>query len=971
MSDIKLKRLNDQIPDAEFTTGVNDNFETLRGTRVNAKFNKNQCDAIISDSGLPEKWLRDIDIGHATTNYGLWQVLQTLTNYSIWKYPVTSLHYAYDTINELYMNEKDLEKKGQASGETYGSFSSVLLWDGAAYIDDTIEAGTQGGTAFDLMLATGDALYVGLGTTFNGVDFNFSGFGSAYTLKVEYWNGSAWTQLTATADDLADNTLNFKSNGQITFTSPSDWAKSGVGDNAGYDADYYYIKITTLTRPISGKEASCWYIMPSNTVINLLSLGRTELANKDYAWCYYNGYVYVTLPNTGSRYYEGKTHIMTNSTETNKQNYFVYNNHFKVDCLNSSYVSNGIGNLRKMTNAERLVITPTESMIVLTTDTNRIYVCYTDGAWTALSGSGAEVSDNNPVSDAAAASPGVGVKASRDDHVHPYSGLVMLRNGSTEFNGTISHDDNNITKVNDIELVSVSPNGAAIDVDFNVNDNRANALEIKTSDGNFLKIDSTNASEKVTIGVNGSDELNINASGIQVSGANARIDEFSIDGTLAGNSDTALPTEKAVKAYVDGAAPAAHAASHENGGGDEISVAGLSGELADDQPPKDHATAHAPQTGGDPIICASPLDITSVDVVASEGTSDYLARADHAHGIDVGVPSNIAEANAEGSATEFCRKDHVHNHPDIASDLHTVYIKADGTRAFGGNQSFGDNNITNVGDVALDSISADGTTMDIDMTDNVASALEIKTGDGNFIKIDTTNAAELITIGENGNDRLNINASGIQMGSANARVTTVLDEDAMGSDSPTALATQQSIKKYVDDNMGGGKVALFMNPGAAVLPNSDFALIEKVSRTNCGPDYVTKFLADGGVGTDYKAYWQVAMPAFYSGGNLTITIYSLSEDTNAAHKADFHIERISIAHDEPWDPGGGYTSIGAVDINPTAAARDLLVDTIAWTSNLPTAGEMMKFYAWVDISDSDYDVGDKFCEVLYIKIEED
>ena len=38
----------------------------------------------------------------------------------------------------------------------------------------------------------------------------------------------------------------------------------------------------------------------------------------------------------------------------------------------------------------------------------------------------------------------------------------------------------------------------------------------------------------------------------------------------------------------DPSTPGAHAASHENGGGDEISVAGLSGELADDQPPKAH-----------------------------------------------------------------------------------------------------------------------------------------------------------------------------------------------------------------------------------------------------------------------------------------------------------------------------------------------------------------------------------------------
>jgi len=41
-------------------------------------------------------------------------------------------------------------------------------------------------------------------------------------------------------------------------------------------------------------------------------------------------------------------------------------------------------------------------------------------------------------------------------------------------------------------------------------------------------------------------------------------------------------------------------------------------------------------------------------------------------------------------------------------------------------------------------------------------------------------------------------STGMRLGGANARVTTILDEDAMGSDSATALATQQSIKAYVD-----------------------------------------------------------------------------------------------------------------------------------------------------------------------------
>lgn len=60
-------------------------------------------------------------------------------------------------------------------------------------------------------------------------------------------------------------------------------------------------------------------------------------------------------------------------------------------------------------------------------------------------------------------------------------------------------------------------------------------------------------------------------------------------------------------------------------------------------------------------------------------------------------------------------------------------------------------------------------------------------------------------------------SSGMQLGGANARVTTILDEDAMGSNSATALATQQSIKAYVDANAGGTtasvKPVVYMDTG--------------------------------------------------------------------------------------------------------------------------------------------------------------
>lgn len=62
--------------------------------------------------------------------------------------------------------------------------------------------------------------------------------------------------------------------------------------------------------------------------------------------------------------------------------------------------------------------------------------------------------------------------------------------------------------------------------------------------------------------------------------------------------------------------PPTHASTHENDGDDEISVAGLSGELADAQTPKTHASTH--QSGGADAIklddLASPDDNTDLDV---------------------------------------------------------------------------------------------------------------------------------------------------------------------------------------------------------------------------------------------------------------------------------------------------------------------------------------------------------------------
>lgn len=91
-------------------------------------------------------------------------------------------------------------------------------------------------------------------------------------------------------------------------------------------------------------------------------------------------------------------------------------------------------------------------------------------------------------------------------------------------------------------------------------DGRVFAIAQSTDLGAYfahLKLDSNASPAVVQLYVadaSGNAQLDLKPAGLQLNGIGATANEFSTDGTLAGNSDTALPTEKAVKTYVDGQA---------------------------------------------------------------------------------------------------------------------------------------------------------------------------------------------------------------------------------------------------------------------------------------------------------------------------------------------------------------------------------------------------------------------------------
>jgi len=111
-----------------------------------------------------------------------------------------------------------------------------------------------------------------------------------------------------------------------------------------------------------------------------------------------------------------------------------------------------------------------------------------------------------------------------------------------------------------------------------------------------------------------------------------------------------------------------------------------------------------------------------------------------------------------------------------------------------GATSFNDAAITNVGDIALDSISADNTDINIAVTDNSATALTIKQGSDAYLIIDTANSSESVSIGTG------ISGTAITIGNSTSE-TTVADNLTVTGDMTVngTTTTVNSTTLTVDD----------------------------------------------------------------------------------------------------------------------------------------------------------------------------
>ena len=175
-----------------------------------------------------------------------------------------------------------------------------------------------------------------------------------------------------------------------------------------------------------------------------------------------------------------------------------------------------------------------------------------------------------------------------------------------------------------------------------------------------------------------------------------------------------------------------------------------------------------PQLGGD-------LDMNGQDIVTTSNANIDLAPN--------GTGKVVVKGNTNPGTVVFNCESNSHgqtvkSQPHSASVTNVLTLPAGGdqeivgttatqtlTNKTMGATSFGDNNITNVGDIALDSISADATDINVAVSDNSATAFTIKQGSDAYLIIDTANSSESVSIGTS------ISGTAITLGHSTSEVT--------------------------------------------------------------------------------------------------------------------------------------------------------------------------------------------------------
>jgi len=401
--------------------------------------------------------------------------------------------------------------------------------------------------------------------------------------------------------------------------------------------------------------------------------------------------------------------------------------------------------------------------------------------------------------------------------------------------GSFDLGDLNALNVGDINVDSLSSDDGN-GFDLLLDDNKANAMEIKEGSNVYMNFATTDSSELITV----SKDMTI-ASGVTFTTDTADINGGAIDGTTIGGSTAAAGT------FTTATATNVQATNYKaNDGTAAMTIADSSGDV--NVSTNFSVDGNLTVNGTTTTIDSATLTVEDPLIQLAKNNSGGDANTfDQGLFFNRGSLDNVSfiwDESADQFAVAVTASEDGTTAGNItidsyaafkagvitATDVETATVSAaDGTLAmtmanstgvvtFNAAPSFGDNDITNVGDIALDTISADGTTIGVSMTDNTAAAFDIKEGSNSYLKFDTTNSSELITAGENftvaSGKTLTTDTADINGGAIDG--TTIGANSAAAATFTTATATSVNATNY-RANDGTAAIVLTDSTGAVAI----------------------------------------------------------------------------------------------------------------------------------------------------------
>ena len=248
----------------------------------------------------------------------------------------------------------------------------------------------------------------------------------------------------------------------------------------------------------------------------------------------------------------------------------------------------------------------------------------------------------------------------------------------------------------------------------------------------------------------------------------------------------------------------------------------------------------SPQLGGNLDVNGNGIVSTSNANIAITPNGTGVVRIDG----NVDIQSGTIDLKNSGSRSKinfYCESGNAHAQalqaaphsesasntltlPSTGGDVDLVSTASTATltnKTFGDNVSFGDNNITNVGDIAVDSISPDGTDINVAVSDNSATAFTIKQGTNNYLVIDTGDGGESVAIGTG------VSGTAISIGHTTSETTVNDNLTVTGNLTVSGTTTTvDTTNTTITDNL------LELNSGVTSNSNDSGILIERGSTGN-------------------------------------------------------------------------------------------------------------------------------------------